>query len=179
MKISSRKTLLIATGFMISVAASAYAHDKKPAGPEIVPAVQSSEKTGMTNEEARAFMQHVYDVYSDPKVPIDEFAAFFSPAYTQDVDGKVLNYSDFINHLGVLRSTVEKATITIQEIATNGSTVADIHIVDATKKNGEKIRLKVLAFYKVENGKFVRLDELTHLLEGSPADRDLGSRLMP
>jgi ketosteroid isomerase-like protein len=134
-------------------------------------------KMGMTNEEAKRFLQQMFDTFCDPNAPIEKVTAFFSPDYVQDVDGKVLNYAEFVKHLGVLKSTVEKEVITLQKVATNGPTVADIHIVDAQKKNGETIRLKVIAFYTIENGKIVRLEELTHLLKGSAEDRDLGSRL--
>jgi hypothetical protein len=48
--------------------------------------------------------------------------------------------------------------------------------VEATKANGETIRVKVIALYTLEKGKIVRVDELTHLLKGAEADRDIGFR---
>jgi hypothetical protein len=38
------------------------------------------------------------------------------------------------------------------------------------------IRVKVIAFFTVRNGRIVRVDELTLLLRGADEDRDLGLR---
>ena len=60
--------------------------------------------------------------------------------------------------------------------AFDGDTIADIHVIDAEKTNGDSVRTKVIAFFTVRNGKIARVDELTHLLLGADQDRDIGSR---
>ena len=55
--------------------------------------------------------------------------------------------------------------MTFERIVADGDHIADIHILDATKKNGAALRMKVIAFYKLKDGKIVEVDELTHLLE--------------
>jgi len=82
------------------------------------------------------------------------------------------------NHVRVLKSTLDNATVTFKEIAADGTTIADIHVVEARKKNGDRVRVKVIAFYTLENGKIRRIEELTYLLEGRAEDRDLGFRVL-
>ncbi|HXW26308.1 MAG TPA: nuclear transport factor 2 family protein, partial [Xanthobacteraceae bacterium] len=64
----------------------------------------------------------------------------------------------------------------IETLIVDGDTIADIHVVEAEKTNGDSIRTKVIAFFTVRGGKIVRVDELTHLLHGADEDRDMGSR---
>jgi ketosteroid isomerase-like protein len=130
----------------------------------------------MTRDEARRLLQDLFDRFFDPTASAEDVGAFFSPDYVQEVDGKRLDYSAFLDHVRVLKRTIDRATVTFENLVVDGSTIADIHVVDARKKNGERLRAKVLAFYTVEDGRIRRLEELTHQLEGSPEDRDLGSR---
>jgi ketosteroid isomerase-like protein len=132
----------------------------------------------MTTEEARRFLQSVFDRLFDPAASAEDVGAFFSPDYVQDVDGRRLDRGEFLNHVRVLKSTLDSATVTFKEIAADGTTIADIHVVEARKKNGDRVRVKVMAFYTLENGKIRRIEELTYLLEGRAEDRDLGFRVL-
>jgi ketosteroid isomerase-like protein len=130
----------------------------------------------MTRDEARRLLQDLFDRFFDPAASAEAVGEFFAPDYVQEVDGKRLDYSAFLDHVRVLKRTLERATVAFEQLVVDGSTIADIHVIDARKKNGERLRAKVLAFYTIENGKIRRLEELTYQLEGSPEDRDLGSR---
>ena len=132
--------------------------------------------TTMTRDDARTFLQGVFDRFFDPAASAEAVGEFFSPDYVQEVDGKRLDYSAFLDHVRLLKRTLDRATVTFENVVVDGSTIADIHVVDARKKNGERLRVKVLAFYTIEDGKIRRLEELTHQLEGRAEDRDLGSR---
>jgi ketosteroid isomerase-like protein len=94
----------------------------------------------------------------------------------QNVDGESLCFNGFIEHARALKTSLRHDCATIERLVVDGHTIADIHLIDAEKTNGDKIRVKVIAFFTVKDGKIVRVDELTHLLEGDEADRDLGSR---
>jgi ketosteroid isomerase-like protein len=132
----------------------------------------------MTTEEARRFLQRVFDRLFDPASTAEEVGAFFSPDYVQDVDGRRLDRGEFMNHVRMLKNTLEGATVTFKQIAADGQTIADIHVVEARKKNGERVRVKVIAFYTLQNGKISSIEELTYLLEGRSEDRDLGFRVL-
>ena len=97
----------------------------------------------MTTEEARRFLQSVFDRLFDPAASAEDVGAFFSPDYVQDVDGRRLDRGEFLNHVRVLKSTLDSATVTFKEIAADGATIADIHVVEARKKNGDRVRVKL------------------------------------
>jgi len=131
----------------------------------------------MTRDEARRFLAELFARFFDPATSAEAVgAAFFSPDYVQEVDGKRLDYGAFLDHVRLIKRTLDHATVTFEHVVVDGSTIADVHVVDARKNNGERLRVKVLAFYTIEDGKIRRLEELTHQLEGRPDDRDLGSR---
>ena len=81
----------------------------------------------MTTEEARRFLQSVFDRLFDPAASAEDVGAFFSPDYVQDVDGRRLDRGEFLNHVRVLKSTLDSASVTFKEIAADGATIADIH----------------------------------------------------
>src|SRR5262249_16743080 len=101
--------------------------------------------TPMTRDEARRFLEDMFDRLFDPAASAEAVGAFFAPDYVQEVDGKRLDYSAFLDHVRLLKRTLERASVTFEQLLVDGSTIADIHVVDAHKKNGERLRVKVLA----------------------------------
>jgi ketosteroid isomerase-like protein len=132
--------------------------------------------TTLTKIEARALIEGALASLLDPGQPAEALARFFTPDYVQNVDGKQLDYKGFIDHARALKKTLRSGRATIRNLIVEGGTIADIHVVEATKTDGSRIRAQVIAFYAVKDGRIARVDELTHLLEGSREDRDLGSR---
>lgn len=130
-----------------------------------------------TPTAARAFLHTLFERLFDPAVSSADIGAYFSPDYQQRVDGKTLNFAEFMAHVAVLKSTIQSAQVTFEQVLVNGDQWADIHYVEAIKADNSRLCVKVLAFYTFKEGKIWRIDELTHLVVGAASDRDLGSRL--
>lgn len=113
----------------------------------------------------------------DPTKGIEAIKPYFSPQYTQWVDGKLLDFEAFIQHVKALKEVIASAHIEFKEYLENGNIVADTHEVFITKKTGEKLHVKVMAFFTFENQKILSTQELTHLISGNVEDQDIGSRL--
>ncbi|CUI16109.1 conserved hypothetical protein [Candidatus Protochlamydia naegleriophila] len=103
------------------------------------------------------------------------FSHYFSPSYTQHVDGHVLDYKDFIQHMTIQKTLLKSATVTIQHSLAEPDKVCTVHRVSAVKKNGSVVEIQVIAYFELENGKIVLCKELTHLISGADADRTIGS----
>jgi ketosteroid isomerase-like protein len=101
---------------------------------------------------------------------------FFSCDYIQIANGERLDYAGFINHARALKRSLATAKVTFERIIVDGDDIAEIHVLNGTKHDGTALRVKVIAFYRLKDGKIVEVDELTHLLEGAEADRDIGFR---
>ena len=127
----------------------------------------------MSREDARQFLEKVFANMFDPQAAAESLSEFFSTDYVLDADGARLDFNAFIDHARVLKNTFTSGHVRFEEILVDGPKIADVHIVEATKANGDTIRVKVIALYILEKGKIVRVHELTHLLKGVDADRDM------
>lgn len=116
------------------------------------------------------------DIFGSDKVDEAKVALYFSPEYIQHVDGKTINYAQFIKHLHEQRKTLASIKVTFLTIASEGDIVFSNHLITATKHDGAELQGKVIAQFTVKDGKIVGCDELTLMLTGSKKDKDLGSR---
>ncbi|WP_077928340.1 nuclear transport factor 2 family protein [Wohlfahrtiimonas populi] len=117
-----------------------------------------------------------FEVLFDAEKTVDDVRPFFVKNYTQWVDGKSLDYNGFFQHVVALKEVIATAHVEFIEFMVAGDTAADIHDVFVTKKNGETLHVRVIAFFTFENDQIASVREMTHLLEGNESDHDLGSR---
>ncbi|WP_346827163.1 nuclear transport factor 2 family protein [Serratia inhibens] len=104
-------------------------------------------------------------------------AELFSEDYRQQVDGKALDYAQFMQHMALLKQLTRSMALDIIAVAGQGEAVLTHHQVRVEKRDGGRSLVKVLAHFTVRDGKICACDELTQLLEGEHGDRDLGSRV--
>ena len=116
-------------------------------------------------------------ILNHPEIPLDDIVnQHFSPEYRQRTNGHWDNRTEFVQHLQKLRELVASVDITLLEEVQQGNRYADRHLVDAVKKDGSRTRQEVYVFAELdEAGRFIRVEETTLLLEGSEADKNLGS----
>ena len=134
-------------------------------------------KPAMTEREVHDLLRRLFAALVDPATKPERFADLLTPDYIQRVDGRELDYAGFISHIEALQANLSSANITFEHIVTDGLSAATVHIVEAVKTNGHRARFKVIAYYRFRGKRVSLIDELTHLLEGDPQDRDLGSRI--
>ena len=117
-----------------------------------------------------------FEVLFDADKSVDDVRPFFAKNYTQWVDGQSLDYDGFFQHVVALKEVIATAHVEFIEFMVEGDTTADIHDVFVTKKNGETLHVRVIAFFTFENDQIASVREMTHLLKGNESDHDLGSR---
>lgn len=131
----------------------------------------------MTPTETKAFIKEAFsEVFENMNSTEKMYAKYFSPNYVQYVDGKRLNYHDFVDHMKALKSTLKSAKITFKYMVVEGDKIATVHMAEGIKKDGKFVESQVNALFQIKNRKIVLCDELTHLIKGDEADRNLGSR---
>jgi limonene-1,2-epoxide hydrolase len=131
----------------------------------------SAEEQLNKNYIERVFKDVIEDLHADEAV----ISQYFSHSYIQHVDGHTLNYKEFIQHMLAQKAILSSAKVTIEQCLTEGNKICTVHIVDAAKKNGEKVKVKVIAYYEIEDDKITLCDELTHVLNGKAEDQKIGS----
>ncbi|WP_051228877.1 nuclear transport factor 2 family protein [Pleomorphomonas oryzae] len=133
----------------------------------------------LTTSEVHDLLRRLFAAFTDPTTKPETFAELLTPDYVQRVDGKELDYAGFLTHSAALQASLASSRVTFEHIVTDGRAAATVHIAEAVKTNGDRIRLKVIAYYEFRDGRISLVDELTHLMDGADQDRDLGSRLQP
>jgi hypothetical protein len=104
----------------------------------------------------------------------------FTPGYRQRTDGAWDDLAGFTAHMTHLRGLVAGGEVEVHEELRNGSLYADRHTVTVTKTDGAIVRMEVYLFgEQAADGRFSRIEETTLLLDGTEADRGLGSARLP
>ena len=118
----------------------------------------------------------LHTLIAQPKHDERSIAAFFDPDYQQIVDGKQLDYNEFVKHMALIKQHTQRMDVSIKSVAAENNTVFTHHYVDVESAQGEKSTFEVFACFTLSSGKITRCEELTRMIMGAPADRDLGSR---
>ncbi|MEU6171915.1 nuclear transport factor 2 family protein [Streptantibioticus parmotrematis] len=100
----------------------------------------------------------------------------FTPDYRQRTDGSWADRTEFLEHIAHLRTLVAGGSVEVHEELYDGTKYADRHTCHITKKDGSTVSMEVYVFADLSaDGRFQRIEETTLMLQGSDADRDLGS----
>jgi ketosteroid isomerase-like protein len=125
-----------------------------------------NEMTGLTNDQARTLPSEAFANLLDPNESVETLSRYFSAACVQEVDGERMDYAQFLDHARGIKRSIRWARVTFEALIVEGSTVADIHVVESGRTDGARTKLKVIAFNTVDQGKIVRVNELTRLIRG-------------
>lgn len=119
----------------------------------------------------------ITDLVFNSAITVEEAADLhFTPDYRQRTDGEWADRAGFIEHISHLRSVVADGFVEVHDELWDGAKYADRHTVHATKKDGSSVLLEVYVFADVApDGRFSRVEETTLMVQGSEADRGLGS----
>ena len=117
------------------------------------------------------------DLIFNPGLDLHEAAdRHFTPDYRQRTNGRWDDRAGFLDHIAHLRTVVAGGSIDIHDELSDGIRYADRHTVHVVKKDGSTVRTEVYLFGEfAPDGRFRRIEEVTLMLEGADADRDLGS----
>lgn len=129
----------------------------------------------MNNKEI--IKQVFREVFETRNFNESKIVELFHENYTQHVDGKKLSLQDFIAHIKKLKEELSSVKIIFDHIVCEDDSVCTVHRALGVKKSGVEVHAKVIAYFKLKDGKVLLCDELTHMVKGEEEDRDLGSRL--
>ncbi|KOU32220.1 hypothetical protein ADK52_02045 [Streptomyces sp. WM6372] len=117
------------------------------------------------------------DLIFNRDITVEEAAdRHFTPEYRQRTDGEWADRAGFIEHITHVRDLVADGHVEVHEELYAGAKYADRHTAHITKKDGSTVRMEVYLFADLApDGRFARIEETTLMLEGSAADRNMGS----
>ncbi|MEU6221721.1 nuclear transport factor 2 family protein [Streptomyces sp. NPDC047022] len=117
------------------------------------------------------------DLLFNRDLTLDEAAdRHFTPDYRQRTDGEWADRAEFLDHIAHLRGIVADGKVEVHDELYDGTKYADRHTCHITKTDGSTVTMEVYVFADLTpDGRFRRIEETTLMLQGTDADRDLGS----
>ncbi len=119
----------------------------------------------------------VNDLFNNQELPAEEAVErHYGPGFRQRTDGSRDDRTAFLARIAGLRKVVEHATITVLDELADGNRYAERHVVDLVRRDGGRILQEVSVFAERDSeGRFVRMEETTRMLEEDEADRILAN----
>lgn len=102
-----------------------------------------------------------------------EPSSVFSREYVQSTDGHELDFSGFLDHLRHVRRHVHAVRFRVLDACFTGALLAERHVAEIHYLDGRFAQVEVFVFARIEDGRVVRLDELTRVLSGNEDDQAL------
>ncbi|MER0443767.1 nuclear transport factor 2 family protein [Streptomyces sp. Edi4] len=117
------------------------------------------------------------DLLFTPGLDLNEAAdRHFAPDYRQRTNGSWDDRDAFLQHIAHVRTVVATGSVEVHDELFDGDRYADRHTVRVTKRDGSTVVTEVYVFADLAaDGRFRRIQEVTLMLEGSEADKNLGS----
>jgi hypothetical protein len=128
----------------------------------------------MSPDESKQWIQQALHYGFDMNTK--DYTKYMSTNYIEHIDGKTFNFKQWLHHMNGLKAMMKSYTLTFDEIVAEGDQIATSYVVHATKKDNSKLAIRINAIFKIKNHKMIYCNELTHLLKGSEAEKDIASQ---
>jgi hypothetical protein len=128
----------------------------------------------MTPEQSRQWIQQA--LHYGFAMDTTDYSKYMSNQYIEHIDGQTFNYQQWLHHMLGLKNMMKSYRLSFNEIVAEGDQIATSYVVHATKKDGTKLDIRIIAIFKIQNGKMIYCDELTHLLNGPDSEKNLSDK---
>lgn len=102
-----------------------------------------------------------------------DYTKYMSEQYVEEIDGQTFDFQQWVHHMNTLKGMMKSYSLHFNSIVAEGNKIASSYEVLATKKDGTKLNVRVIAIFTLQNGKMIHCDELTYLEGGPSADQHL------
>lgn len=118
-------------------------------------------------------VENMFQTFANVKSTPESFSKYISRNYVQNSDGHKLNYNQFLEHVQELHNVMRSIHFKFDQIVSEGNVVATHHIAYGIKKNGNGVKTEFFAFFTIKNHKIIRCAEVSKMIRGSAADKNL------
>ncbi|KAF4949483.1 hypothetical protein FSARC_13467 [Fusarium sarcochroum] len=112
----------------------------------------------------------------DPQTTKSDLENLFTPTFTSTVDGKTLDFTEFVQHIQHLRTITTTVKVKVTQFLRDGNQLAERHLVTVDFSNKPQSAYEVFLFSTVhESGRIDSIVETLRHTHGLEEDRGLGS----
>lgn len=114
----------------------------------------------MNDAEAKTFLEGAFGTLFDYGSTEKDVLRYFTPDYQQNLNGKVYGFRDFYTGVSGLKAQSTSLKATFTTVVSGKDIIAEVHVLEVAKKDGTKLRLKIMAFQKLREGRICGVEEL-------------------
>ncbi|KAF5630144.1 hypothetical protein F52700_7502 [Fusarium sp. NRRL 52700] len=112
----------------------------------------------------------------EPETTRAHLDGLFTQDYTSIVDGKCIDFTEFVEHIQHLRQVTTAIKVKVTHFLRQGNQLAERHFVTAEFSNKPPSKYEVFLFATIdESGRIERLVETLRQTDGLEEHKDLGS----
>ncbi|KAF4445595.1 hypothetical protein F53441_10659 [Fusarium austroafricanum] len=112
----------------------------------------------------------------EPETTQTDLENLFTQGYTSIVDGKSVNFAEFVQHIEHVRKVTTAVKAKVTHFVREGNQLAERHFVTAEFSNKPPSEYEVFLFATIhESGRIESLVETLRQTQGLEEDKDLGS----
>lgn len=117
------------------------------------------------------------DLLNDRNTPLDQLVSrHFTANYRQRTNGTWDDRDGFLAHIRHLRNVVSHVDVSVLDEIESREKYSSRHVVELEKTDGSQVIQEVYLFAELAaDGRFDTVEEVTMMLSGSEADRNLGN----
>lgn len=104
-----------------------------------------------------------------------DYHRYVAEDYQQKIDGKIFDREAWAAHMRMIKDPMISQHVNFDHLVAEGEAAAASFVVTNIKKDGSRLKVKVIACFQVRDGKITCVDEPTHLIEGDENDKNIGS----
>ncbi len=104
-----------------------------------------------------------------------DYHRYVAHDYQQKIDGKTFDREAWAAHMRMIKELMISQHVSFDHIVAENDAAAASFVVTNIKKDGSQLKVKVISYFRVRDGKIIYVDELTHLIEGDEKDKNIGS----
>lgn len=129
--------------------------------------------TQMSSIQAKQFVKTAVIYALENRNP--DYSKYVSKDFVNYVDKNTFNYQQWVQHQKNIKKIVKSMHPTFIRMVAEGNNVAAVYMIHLVKNDGSTLDVKDMGVFVIKNNKVVLVDELTHLMQGNEADKDIGS----
>ncbi len=141
----------------------------------LIPISNSYAESLMTPAAEKEFVKNAVIYALENTDPQMDYSKYVSKDFINPIDGNVFNYDQWVTHQKNIKKLVKSMKPTFDLVVAEGEHAAAIYHIDIVKNDGSELVVKDMAFFKIKDQKIVYCEELTRLIKGAAADKDIGS----
>ena len=112
----------------------------------------------------------LYDKNLDPRVVIEKF---FHEEYSQNINGVILNRSQYIDHVIEQHKTIESIVFKNKNHLEKSDKLFIIYDAKGKSIEGNDIEAEIISYFEFKDKKVFRIHGHVHLSKGNPSDADM------